>query len=159
MSIHQVQLLTYLLQNQCRVRSRATGNSMIPNIYPGDKIYIEPVRRNYAIGDILVIKTENKLIVHRLISFKGKDNEILLLKGDNNSFYDPPVSQQNVIGRVYRESHGIMHFYHRLRWRFQYLNSKLSKGKCASLWRNLSSKSCSKPMFSIDHGIYYWKSS
>ena len=105
----------------------ATGSSMQPFIYQGDKLYIEPARRNFSTGDVLVIMTQNKFIVHRLVRLKGEENEILILKGDNNSFDDPPVYEHSVIGRVYRVSPGIKRYYHRLRGIIRHFKLKTTR--------------------------------
>ncbi|MCD6345990.1 MAG: signal peptidase I [Bacteroidales bacterium] len=73
---------------------------MIPAIYPGDHILIQQKAGKLKPGEILVARSFNHLIVHRLIETKGDDNEILILKGDNNKIPDPPVSSENIIGCV-----------------------------------------------------------
>ncbi|MBT3241777.1 MAG: signal peptidase I [Bacteroidetes bacterium] len=82
------------------MKSRAIGISMVPQIFPGDSITLEPALSEPEPGDILVYKALDKLVVHRLLTLKGKQNEILILKGDNNPLADSPVCKDRIIGRV-----------------------------------------------------------
>lgn len=55
---------------------------MIPKFKPGDKVVTINWFYNLQVGDIVVAKVENKLIIKRI---QRMENHEYLLKGDNSS--------------------------------------------------------------------------
>jgi signal peptidase I len=88
-----------LAQGFC-IRVRGRGHSMYPLIQTGDILLIEPKSPNRLnIGDIIFYRRPwGDYVVHRLIKKNG--SATLLTKGDNQYNYDPPVSFDEVLGRV-----------------------------------------------------------
>lgn len=82
------------------------SESMTPNIYKGDIVILEKLNKkemqNLKIGDILVFKSESKMIVHRIVRIiKIKDEIYFYTKGDFNESEDGfPSDTANVIGKA-----------------------------------------------------------
>jgi signal peptidase I len=92
-----------LLSEGKTIRIKAHGYSMYPCIKPGSLILIEPVnlkgipRR----GEIIAIKTDSGLIVHRLVKIVSKNNiSTFIARGDSNAFTDDPVKIDKIAGRI-----------------------------------------------------------
>lgn len=80
---------------------KAPGNSMIPIIRSGDKIFVAPVKQNSVhVGDVIVfVQVRNgHVLAHRVVQLKSNR---MLCKGDNvaNSF-DGWTLFEGVLGRV-----------------------------------------------------------
>lgn len=75
------------------------GNSMEPALQTGDVvIVIKRISiRDISVGDVVVYRRGGALIIHRVVAVS---DGILITKGDNNPLVDPPVSFENVIGKV-----------------------------------------------------------
>lgn len=82
------------------------SESMTPNIHKGDIVILEKLNKkemqNLKIGDILVFKSESKMIVHRIVRIiKIKDEIYFYTKGDFNESEDGfPSDTANVIGKA-----------------------------------------------------------
>lgn len=77
------------------------GNSMAPLIRHGDTVIIEHGLYSFRSGDIVVFKGTDNICAHRLIRIQTKgDGSQLLLKGDNCTSFDPPISEKHVVGKI-----------------------------------------------------------
>lgn len=80
------------------------SNSMKPQISKGDAVIIKKITRDEEIkkGDIIVYKSDNKIIIHRLVKIKTEDNEkIYVAKGDaNNSEDNIEIKIKDIKGKV-----------------------------------------------------------
>lgn len=86
-------------KNKSYLVGTAHGVSMSPLIQNGDKLYFKRVpRKKLCIADIIVFLQHNYLISHRIIAF-GKSDTILV-KGDNNFSFDPPLTYSQILGKV-----------------------------------------------------------
>lgn len=83
------------------LRFKVRGGSMHPLIQSGDIVYIYPTDK-YRIGDILLCKTGNNWIVHRLVCriWNLKGRRLLILKGDALNNFDSPVLYESILGCV-----------------------------------------------------------
>ena len=97
--------MIYFVSGYFRFHAIAIASgSMVPNIYKGDlvivdrKINIDDIK----VGQVLAIKKDNLIIVHRVIKKVELDGEyILYTKGDNNEFADNFTTSPNeVYGKV-----------------------------------------------------------
>lgn len=94
-----------LLSEGKTIRIKAHGYSMYPSIKPGSVIIIEPLSQkgNPSPGEIIAIKRENGLVVHRLIKIMIKDGKrIYIARGDSNVYSDAPVPIERIAGRIVR---------------------------------------------------------
>jgi signal peptidase I len=96
---------TSLLKDGTTIRIKAHGYSMYPSVKPGSLLIIEPlkVKGDPKPGELIVIKRENGLIVHRLVKIVMKDGvRYYIARGDSNAYADGPVKIDMIAGRVVR---------------------------------------------------------
>ena len=94
-------ILTQEILNQgTSLRVKGCGYSMHPFIRTGDTLLIEPKgRHKLSIGDIIFYRRPGgQYIAHRLV--RKLDQDTLIAKGDNLTYYDDPVLVEQVFGRV-----------------------------------------------------------
>jgi hypothetical protein len=92
-----------LLAEGKTLRIKAHGFSMYPCIKPGSIILIEPLRfkGKPVPGEILAIRRQSGLVVHRLTKIILKDGfEYFIARGDSNSLSDKPVKLGDIAGRI-----------------------------------------------------------
>lgn len=75
------------------------SDSMEPVLHRGDLLFVvnEPA---LEVGDIVIYRRADSgfTIVHRIIEIK--ENNIYIIKGDNNPGPDPPVKREQILGKV-----------------------------------------------------------
>jgi signal peptidase I len=94
---------TSLLSEGTTIRIKAHGYSMYPSIRPGSLLIIEPlkVKGDPQRGEIVAIKRESGLVVHRVIKILIKDGKrYYVARGDSNARTDQPVPASMIAGRV-----------------------------------------------------------
>lgn len=92
-----------LLAEGKTIRIKAHGYSMYPAIRPGSVLVIEPIsiKGDPVPGEIIAIKRESGLIVHRLSKIVEKEGiEYFVARGDSNAWPDNPVKIHMIAGRV-----------------------------------------------------------
>jgi signal peptidase I len=92
-----------LLSEGKTIRIKAHGYSMYPCIKPGSLILIEPIKLkgNPVPGEIIAIKREKGLVVHRLIKIIAEAGvNTYIARGDSNAYSDNPVKISKIAGRV-----------------------------------------------------------
>jgi len=80
----------------------ASGWSMIPTIWPGETVVVEPVRTSQLeIGEILLTEWQGALRAHRVVD-KSKNSAVRTwtTKGDAMRVNDSPVREKDILGRV-----------------------------------------------------------
>jgi signal peptidase I len=96
--------LTLLAEGKT-IRIKAHGYSMFPCIKPGSLLLIEPlnIKGMPRPGEIIAIKRENGLIVHRLSRIINKNSvTFYIARGDSNAYADNPVKIDRIAGRIVR---------------------------------------------------------
>lgn len=94
-----------LLSEGKTIRIKAHGYSMYPCIKPGSLILIEPIKLKGSPvqGEIIAIKRENGLVVHRLSKTIALNGTVYYIaRGDSNAWADDPVKIEKIVGRVVR---------------------------------------------------------
>ncbi|HZY24800.1 MAG TPA: signal peptidase I [Bacteroidales bacterium] len=94
-----------LLSEGKTIRIKAHGFSMYPCIKPGSLLLIEPINIKGVprAGEIIAIKRETGLIVHRLSGIIIKNGvSLYIARGDSNAYPDSPVRIDKIAGRVVR---------------------------------------------------------
>lgn len=92
-----------LLAEGKTIRIRAHGYSMYPCIRPGAVILIEPLKLKGkpVPGEIIAIKRDSGLIVHRLTRIINQGGtDYYIARGDSNALADNPVRLEKIAGRV-----------------------------------------------------------
>ena len=94
-----------LLSEGKTIRIKAHGYSMYPCIKPGSLILIEPlnIKGMPRPGEIVAIRRESGLIVHRLTKIINKNGIMFYIaRGDSNAYADNPVKIDKIAGRIVR---------------------------------------------------------
>jgi hypothetical protein len=94
-----------LLSEGKTIRIKAHGYSMFPSIKPGSMLLIEPLNiKGFPLpGEIIAIKRERGLIVHRLSKLKIINGvKWYIARGDSNASADNPVTIDKIAGRIVR---------------------------------------------------------
>jgi signal peptidase I len=94
-----------LLAEGKTIRIKAHGYSMYPCIKPGSLVLIEPLKiKGLPVpGEIIAIRRENGLIVHRLSKIINKNGVTsYIARGDSNASADNPVKIDKIAGRIVR---------------------------------------------------------
>lgn len=92
-----------LLAEGKTIRIKAHGYSMYPCIKPGSIVLIEPIniKGKPVPGEIIAIRRETGLIVHRLIRTETRQGkEYFIARGDSNARTDDPVRIEKIAGRI-----------------------------------------------------------
>jgi signal peptidase len=95
-------LAAELLRSRGELRLQVTGTSMIPAVWPGDVLL---VRREGATearaGDVILFGRDGRLFAHRVVRrAEGPGGPIWITRGDRHRHDDPPVSGEELLGRV-----------------------------------------------------------
>ncbi len=96
--------LTLLAEGKT-IRIKAHGYSMYPCIKPGSLILIEPlnIKGMPRSGEIIAIRRESGLIVHRLSKIINKNGvKWYIARGDSNAYADNPIKLDKIAGRIVR---------------------------------------------------------
>jgi signal peptidase I len=89
-----------VLRSSGTLRLRVMGWSMLPAIWPGDTLVLEPVESaGVSEGDIVLFGRERRLVAHRVIAKSAGDASILT-RGDAMPQCDPPVEKRDLLGKV-----------------------------------------------------------
>ena len=97
-----IETLLDLLKRGNSAEISASGYSMFPTLRPGDRVLVSPIAENESPvpGEILIIKTDTILVLHRLIEIR-KNNEtdkVFITRGDCMNESDSPVKSDQIVG-------------------------------------------------------------
>lgn len=77
------------------------GTSMRPLVGPGGRMLVEFGATSSRIGDIVVFERAGGIVAHRVVGRRVRDGrEQLLVKGDAEAYFDPPIGHDDVLGVV-----------------------------------------------------------
>ena len=96
-------ILTLLILTGNLVIAVVEGTSMEPLFQTGDVVFVIKVKpSDIKPGDIIVYEKPNgAYIIQRVTKIVNENSEIVIItKGDNNKYYDPPISANQVVGKV-----------------------------------------------------------
>jgi signal peptidase I len=93
-----------ILNSGLSLRIRATGRSMVPFLKGGEILTIKKgPDSSFHIGDLIFFKTRyGSLLLHRIIRKQYRDMVLLQTKGDAVPGADEPVSEHDILGKVYK---------------------------------------------------------
>jgi hypothetical protein len=96
--VHKLELAAEVLAAGGALRLQALGTSMLPSIWPGDVLSIEPKAGGKMVpGDIVLVAREGRFFVHRLV---GKFESGWITRGDSLPQNDEAVAEGQVLGKV-----------------------------------------------------------
>jgi signal peptidase I len=98
----KAELLAEALHSRRSVKLKARGCSMLPAVWPGDLLTIEPAEP-HAIntGDIVLVLRNNRFFVHRVVERREWDDcSLWITKGDAMPKNDPPATASHLLGKV-----------------------------------------------------------
>jgi len=72
------------------------SNSMEPILSVNDLI-VTKKQDSYSVGDIVVYRSNNELIIHRIVRI---EQEKIVTKGDSNDYEDKPINLNKVCGKL-----------------------------------------------------------
>jgi signal peptidase I len=95
-------LATDLLRSCGEIRSIIRGSSMLPAIFPGDTVIVRrETARRVRRGDVVLFFRDGHFCAHRLVEKNGDVGCLsLVTRGDALSWSDPPLSENELLGRV-----------------------------------------------------------
>ena len=92
------ELAAEVLRSSGCLRLRVTGRSMLPTIWPGDMLIIEPLgSSSVAEGEIVLFDRLLRLVAHRVVR---KEDSRVLTRGDALAVPDAPLDENELMGRV-----------------------------------------------------------
>ena len=100
----RLELAAELLERGERLSLRVNGSSMLPSLFPGDLLtFRRCARSEIVVGDIVLFLREGRCFVHRVAERMavGGDSR-LRTRGDALTACDPPVGENEVLGRLSR---------------------------------------------------------
>ncbi len=91
-----------VLDTGASARFRASGDSMLPTIRPGDLLEVERVNpAAIRRGDVVLARLSRGLTAHRIVRIFAKGEAIhFVMRGDNTPEDDEPFDASALIGRV-----------------------------------------------------------
>lgn len=117
-----------ILQRGVTFSFKAQGTSMSPFIRDGDMVRIKQ-QRLYRVGDVVLLKTQFGLIVHRIITLTPDG---VLTRGDNSLASDNGlIGVEHILGRVIQVYGTGLNFH--LYRPFSYLLSKNKIRRCVNI--------------------------
>jgi hypothetical protein len=96
------ELAAEALRSSGKLRLCVMGLSMLPAIWPEDTVLVERISRHEVnLGDVVLVGREGKLRAHRVISLAAdRGNRQFITRGDAMLASDPPVDENELLGRV-----------------------------------------------------------
>jgi Peptidase S24-like len=89
------------------IQLTAWGTSMLPSLWPGDVLTIEPAEHQKIIaGDIVLVLHNHRFFVHRVIEKRENGCSFWITRGDSMPQSDPPAIEADLLGKVVRVARG-----------------------------------------------------
>jgi len=84
------------------IQLRLSGTSMMPTLWPGDLVWVKPVKvEKLAPGDVILFLRENRIMAHRIVGMDAPAGELVIrTRGDTLPAGDLPVRGSEVLGLV-----------------------------------------------------------
>ncbi len=91
-----------VLRSSGTLRLPAMGRSMLPTIWPGDMLAIEPASSGaVSEGDIVLFSNGRQFVAHRVVTkSNAPEGTSVQTQGDAVSRADSPLSDHDLLGRV-----------------------------------------------------------
>jgi hypothetical protein len=83
------------------------GTSMTPLVGPGGRMLVEFGASPSRVGEVVLFERHDTIVAHRIVGRRQRDGrEQLLVKGDAEAYFDPPIGRDDVLGVVRGLSRG-----------------------------------------------------
>jgi hypothetical protein len=89
------ELVSAVLRAGGRMWVRGGGASMFPTIRPGERVLLEPCSREPRLGDIVALRGDRCILVHRIVDCSGGT---IRTRGDASPRTDAPVRSSHIVG-------------------------------------------------------------
>lgn len=98
----KLEMVAEALRRGASVSLDLQGTSMLPALWPGDVLTVDPVsHEGLAMGDLVFVAREGRSFVHRLIRRSTFDGCVCWIsRGDATRHEDMPLTASQVLGRV-----------------------------------------------------------
>lgn len=95
-------LATEILRSRGTLRLSAFGNSMLPTLWPGDRLTIRQRSIEQVLpGDVVLFAREGRFFIHRVLRKLVLDSHPrLLTRGDAMPDTDAPVCAEELLGKI-----------------------------------------------------------
>jgi hypothetical protein len=98
-------LAAEVLRRSGHLRLVAMGQSMLPTLWPGDRLTVRAIQfDDVAAGDVVLFAREDRFFIHRVLrkcdSAGGSTGPSLVTRGDSMRTADAPVSPEELLGKV-----------------------------------------------------------
>ena len=96
------QLVLEVLESTGQAKLAVTGTSMLPSIRPGDMLEVRRQGMEAILpGDLVLFLRNGGFAAHRVVEKAGEpDRTLLITRGDALRVPDPPVTPEELLGRV-----------------------------------------------------------
>lgn len=96
----KLELIAEVLRSGHSVSIRVRGASMLPSIWPGDLVTVEPLGPvTIGCGDVILFTREARVFAHR-VRRSGPIEGAWITRGDSVPQEDSPVERGELLGRV-----------------------------------------------------------
>lgn len=89
------ELVCEVLRAGGRMWVRGRGPSMTPTIRPGERVLLEPLARRPRRGDIVAVRAERCILVHRVVECR---TDTIRTRGDASPSVDAPSTYASILG-------------------------------------------------------------
>jgi hypothetical protein len=77
------------------------GTSMHPLVGPGGRMLVEFGATPARVGEVVLFERREAIVAHRIVGRRRRDGrEQLIVKGDAEAYFDPPIGRDDVLGVV-----------------------------------------------------------
>ena len=98
----EIELAAEVLRSFGELRFVAHGSSMLPEIYPGDALLVSRMpAASIRCGQVVLASRDGRFFAHRVIrTLEIEGRALLVTRGDALIDEDPPLAEDQVLGRV-----------------------------------------------------------
>ena len=96
-----------VLRSSGSLHLRVTGWSMLPTVWPGDTLVIEPASGDQVCeGDIVLFSSSRRFVAHRVVAVNNVDGLSIQTQGDALPYADATLAASDIMGKaslIFRE--------------------------------------------------------
>lgn len=97
----QCELADEVLRSSGDLHLHVTGCSMLPTVWPGDTLVIQPAKGKVFEGDIILFSCGRRFVAHRVVAINdGCAGWGVRTQGDAVPYPDSPLAVSEVLGKV-----------------------------------------------------------